>query len=70
MERPGIQLRLASIFWTTAAIAFVVAVCASAAHGDRTGFVVTHFAAAGLCFATCAYRLRRGSHEKARIWKS
>lgn len=53
-----IQFSLVSTFRTIAALAFGLAVCANALHGELLGFVVAHFAAAMLCFAIWFYRLR------------
>ncbi|HVA49214.1 MAG TPA: hypothetical protein VNH11_22815 [Pirellulales bacterium] len=58
MEVPRLQLDLQAVFWVTAAVAYVLAVCSQMARGNLAGVAAALFAHSMVWFAIWFYRLR------------
>lgn len=65
MEEPRLQLHLQALFWITAVVAFVLAVCSLVAHGNLAGVAAALFAHAMVWFAISFYRRRQLEKEPA-----
>jgi hypothetical protein len=59
MDGPRFQVELQTVFWVTAVIAYVLAVCSQVAHGNLAGVAVALFAHALVWFAIWFYRRRQ-----------